>query len=69
LFDSSTLDELCITGSLFFRFQGLAEEDGYTCQYDDNRLYPPGWCEMTGHTLEAPGHDGIEIFPEFRQTL
>jgi len=46
---------------------GQTEEDGYTCQYDDDRLYPSGWCEMTGHTLEAPGHDGIEIFLQFRQ--
>jgi len=67
LFDPSTLEKHLITGSLLFRFQGQAEEDGYTCQYDDDKLYPSGWCEMTGHTLEAPGHDGIEIFLQFRQ--
>ena len=41
-----------------YSFDGLDDKYSFKCRYDDPNIFPVGWCEITGHSLQSLKHDG-----------
>ena len=37
-------------------FDGWRGNFDYWCRFDSRDIFPPGWCAMSGHPLQPPGH-------------
>ena len=37
-------------------FDGYSGGFDYWCSYDSRDIFPVGWCERSGHTLQPPGN-------------
>lgn len=41
---------------IFIMFDGWRGAFDYWCLYDSRDIFPVGWCQLTNHSLQAPGN-------------